>query len=703
MTGGGPLQLQIARHFAWLLRPDVRKATRSETGPNQAFEGWWLTCGRREYPAFSTIEPQQLEWLRSSVGTLDVAGVGTLAIPRAMQLVLQYRPDVRRALGKSPAAMAAWFFTSGLTEHELLGLVDATWVRELDRPVMISCDLNAKGSVLPSEQPPAPNLLMVLIWQLLPKPQQSAQSLRSPQGRWLFLASFFDGVGRSPALRQLLAPRWRVWLGQVVASHATGKVGLKPRWQMLGLSASSVAWIDEPLQVSPSSSHPFEQFASGRSGLTDRAGQTQLVGATADGSNRVTAQLCGSAMGLTPQAVTSPWVPVGAAPDWRTRPFGVNLYGFAFGELGIGEDVRMAVQACEAVGIPYRVVNVDPGQQLRQADRILASKVVRASDEEPYAFNVFCMPGFDMVGRVVMREGPKLLEGHYNIGWWPWELPVWPQRWRAAFDLVAEVWASTTYTQATYLAATAKPVICVPLAVSVQRMRPLLRPDVGLPERKFLFLFVFDANSFLPRKNPQAVVEAFVQAFAPRDRRVGLVIKTMNGRPGNPVWDAFRAHCAADARIVLLEQTMDREDLLGLVNACDAYVSLHRAEGFGRTLAEAMLLGKPVVTTDFSGNTDFVDGKHGFPVTWTKRPVAPGEYLFVEPDDHAWWAEPDVASAAAQMRAARESARKSGFSNTVKEYAQQAFAPARIGNLMARRLHQLWVGHAGAGPHASSG
>ena len=125
----------------------------------------------------------------------------------------------------------------------------------------------------------------------------------------------------------------------------------------------------------------------------------------------------------------------------------MNLYGFAFGELGIGEDVRMAVQACEAADIPYRVVNVDPGAQLRQADRLLGGHVERAQDAAPYAFNVFCMPGFDMVGRVVMREGSHVLQGHYNIGWWPWELPVWPQRWKPAFDLVQEVWAATRFTE----------------------------------------------------------------------------------------------------------------------------------------------------------------------------------------------------------------------------------------------------------------
>jgi hypothetical protein len=83
---------------------------------------------------------------------------------------------------------------------------------------------------------------------------------------------------------------------------------------------------------------------------------------------------------------------------------------------------------------------------------------------------------------------------------------------------------------------------------------------------------------------------------------------------------------------------------------------MHRAEGFGRTPAEGMLLGKPVVGTDFSGNTDFLTQDTGYPVKWTRRAVAPGEYPFSEPDEQAWWAEPDVGHAARQMRAARAAA-----------------------------------------------
>lgn len=127
-----------------------------------------------------------------------------------------------------------------------------------------------------------------------------------------------------------------------------------------------------------------------------------------------------------------------AAPRWRlladAPAFGVNLIGFAFGELGIGEDLRMAAQACDAAGVPFKVLNIDPGKHLRQADRLLAPHCTDDVAELPYAINLFCLTAAD-TQRVYAERGAALFDGRHNIGWWPWELPVWPQRWRGAFTL----------------------------------------------------------------------------------------------------------------------------------------------------------------------------------------------------------------------------------------------------------------------------
>jgi glycosyltransferase involved in cell wall biosynthesis len=229
----------------------------------------------------------------------------------------------------------------------------------------------------------------------------------------------------------------------------------------------------------------------------------------------------------------------------------------------------------------------------------------------------------------------------------------------------------------------------MPLPASVARVKPLsasTRRVLGLPARSFLFLYVFDFNSYLARKNPFAALEAFSHAFPAGDDSVALVLKTMNSNPRNAVWKRFVRECKADPRIVLIDKTLDRGEVLGLIQACDAYLSLHRSEGFGRTLAEAMLFGKPVVGTNFSGNVDFLTAKTGFPVKWKRQAVLADEYPFVTEADAAWWAEPDIADAARQMRAARVAVKDKSFAARVKHYAENQFAPERIGKLMLERV-----------------
>jgi len=389
---------------------------------------------------------------------------------------------------------------------------------------------------------------------------------------------------------------------------------------------------------------------------------------------------------LSTRLAPSP-VPVGG---WK---FGVNLIGFAFGELGIGEDLRMAAQACEAAGLPFKVLNIDPGKHLRQADRLMAPHCTDNIADLPYAINIFCLTGFDTL-RVYAEKGPALFDGRHNIGWWPWELPVWPQRWIEAFSVVDEVWAAARFTQTMFIAQTDKHVTLMPLPVSVARLKKTSRRMLGLPTKRFLFLFVFDFNSYLARKNPLAVIDAFQKAFPVADGTVGLVLKTMNSRPAERAWLAFVERCASDRRITLLDCTLDRAQVLGLVDACDAYVSLHRSEGFGRTLAEAMLLGKPVVGTDFSGNTDFLNRKTGYPVRWSRREVLVGEYPFIEAHDTAWWAEPDLAHAAVQLRAAR-SAAGSDWALQLPAQMEATFSPTVIGERMKAVLSERFASRSG--------
>ena len=373
--------------------------------------------------------------------------------------------------------------------------------------------------------------------------------------------------------------------------------------------------------------------------------------------------------------------PTAAIPQ-AEKPFGLNIYGFAYGELGIGEDLRMAVECCEAANIPFHVVNVDAGSA-RQADMHLKGKVSESSELPPYSTNLFCLPAFDTVSRVFMQKGAGVFEGYRNIGWWPWELAVFPKAWRPyAFELVDEVWASSQFLYDMYTKATEKPVKLVPLAVSVERMTPYPRSHFGLPKEKFLFLYIFDFNSSVARKNPMAALTAFKFGFNLTDSGVGFVFKVMNTKIDNPIWQQFRKECKSDSRITLIEETLDRSEVLGLINACDAYISPHRTEGFGRTLAEAMLIGKPIAATGYSGNKDFMKRAQSFLVEFNLVKLKEFDYQWFETTEEAVWAEINIQDLAKCMNIMRNSK----FPNTPSRIT--IFSADEIGGKIKNALTQ---------------
>jgi glycosyltransferase involved in cell wall biosynthesis len=344
------------------------------------------------------------------------------------------------------------------------------------------------------------------------------------------------------------------------------------------------------------------------------------------------------------------------------RPFGVNLVGYSYGQLGIGEDLRMTAQALKVANVPFAVVDFPPGADVPQGDRSVARYVV---EEGPYAINLFCMTALE-TGRFYAERGRQQFAGRYNIGYWPWELEQWPKDWSLVFGLVDEVWVSTSHIRDALLTARdpafEKPLHVMPLVVEVPgapqlrsaSARRATRAHHGLPASARLFCFAFDLNSSIHRKNPQAVVQAFRRAFPASlytAAEVGLVVKVQPPRRPHRAWESLKRLAAQDPRIHIVEQSLPRRELLGLFAACDCFVSLHRAEGFGRGLAEALQLGLHVITTDYSGNTDFCRrpefAGQVSAVPWRWAAVRAGQYPYGEGQR---WANPDVTAATTAMR-----------------------------------------------------
>jgi glycosyltransferase involved in cell wall biosynthesis len=361
--------------------------------------------------------------------------------------------------------------------------------------------------------------------------------------------------------------------------------------------------------------------------------------------------------------------------------FGVNLYGHAGARLGIGEDVRMALMSLQSAGVPLTLHSV-PATGLPDVERI-ASANTQGVD---YAINLFCLAGLETF-QLARHRGHRLFDGHYNIGFWPWELPEWPNILHGCFDLVDEIWSSSIFTAEAFRKSSRKPVRHLPMAVTVDDTKGYGRRGLDLPTDRFLFGTALDGNSRFARKNPFAVIRAFQLAF-PEDSSVGLVIKGQRVE-GSAEWRRMEVEASNDPRILLLTGSFPRGKLLDLYRNLDVFISLHRSEGFGRNIAEAMLLAKPVIVTNYSGNLDFTTKDNALLVNAKLTAVKEGEYHFA---DGLEWAEPAVPEAAEAMKAIREDHMlRAKLSAAGRRTVAQMFNPEEVGARYRLELERIFA------------
>jgi glycosyltransferase involved in cell wall biosynthesis len=249
-----------------------------------------------------------------------------------------------------------------------------------------------------------------------------------------------------------------------------------------------------------------------------------------------------------------------------------------------------------------------------------------------------------------------LEHARYLIGQFYWELSEIGSVHECGLSMMDEIWVATEYLREVYRKHVPVPVHVMGQAVEAPaREAPRSRALFDLPEDAYVFLFTFDANSGVERKNPLAAVKAFRRAFARGAEKAALVLKTRNA--GGLQADLERAHwrqvlhlASGDGRIHILDRTMDAAELAALQAACDCYVSLHRSEGFGYGPAEALVMGKPVITTGYSGVTDFCTSETALLVDYTLERVPQKAYPYMDAARDYYWAAPDVETAARQMR-----------------------------------------------------
>jgi hypothetical protein len=327
--------------------------------------------------------------------------------------------------------------------------------------------------------------------------------------------------------------------------------------------------------------------------------------------------------------------------DYAAPPeAGVNVVGYLNSERGVGEVARQVLAALRSRDIP--ATGIDTPTDPAAIERELAK--LRSADH-PYDYNLICVNA-DMTPAVTAGLGRKFFEGRRTAGLWFWEVSVFPDYWRRSFDEVDEVWVATEHIAEALRSLTSKPVRTVRVPLTPGPVGDMTRAELGMPDG-FCFLFVFDYRSVFRRKNPLGLVQAFKEAFKAGEGP-SLVIKSICGDEF-PADRAKLVEAIADRpEIHLIEETISVEAKNAMIANCDCYVSLHRSEGLGLTMAEAMYFGRPVIATAYSGNLDFMTEENSFLVPYTAAKIGPDADPYPPEGE---WAEPDLATAAAMMKA----------------------------------------------------
>jgi len=370
----------------------------------------------------------------------------------------------------------------------------------------------------------------------------------------------------------------------------------------------------------------------------------------------------------------------GSTAGARAGP-GVNVAGYFSSIVGVGEIARQVVRALETQDVAVSTVGLDASRSRAEYGAEESVRSAGGVEAAVHPVNLICVNA-DVLPAFVDDAGPAFFAGRRSIGYWWWEVKRFPERWRGSFDHVDEVWVGSEYVAEALREVAPIPVVKVPVPVAVPELEPVERSALGLPEG-FIFLFAFDYNSVFERKNPLAAVEAFARAFDPESAAV-LVLKSINHEHDPGGHERLATTAAVHPNVHLIERYVSRTEKDAMIAACDCYVSLHRSEGFGLTMAEAMYLGRPVIATRYSGNLEFMTPQNSYLVDHELVPIGAGADPY--PADGEW-AEPDLDHAARLMRevfedqpAARERALRG------QADIRERHSPEAAGRVMAVRL-----------------
>jgi len=366
----------------------------------------------------------------------------------------------------------------------------------------------------------------------------------------------------------------------------------------------------------------------------------------------------------------------------RSRPFGVNLIGPVRGDYGLGESCRILADVLKAGEVPFTILHTRLSKRVPETNR---SKSSFESLKLPYSINLMHINSSQLAA-VLFRYGRKIDLSNYNIGYLLWELPEFPQEELYTLDVYDEIWTPSEYLTSIFRSYTSKPVYTMRYGLSVpETSRAYDRKYFGLPEEIFLFLFSYDGTSNSERKNPTEVLQAYKRAFSKDRNDVGLVIKASHTTEEER--ERIKTEMQGYENVFVLSESMKKVEFNSLLKNADVFVSLHRAEGFGLVPAEAMLLGTPVIATNWSANSEFMNSEVACPV--------PARIVELDRDYPPYkkgyhWADPDVSAAADYMvKLVSDRSYYDEIAANAQKYITQKFDVNRAGTEMRGRIGEI--------------
>jgi glycosyltransferase involved in cell wall biosynthesis/2-polyprenyl-3-methyl-5-hydroxy-6-metoxy-1,4-benzoquinol methylase len=364
---------------------------------------------------------------------------------------------------------------------------------------------------------------------------------------------------------------------------------------------------------------------------------------------------------------------------------GVNLAGFFSAQLGLGESARLLVRALRARDIP--VVPVQG--RLLPSGRGAAEFAYVTPDHAEHPVSILMLNG-DSIPEFAAEVGADFFRDRYTIGFYWWEVDPYPaDAWDPGLKYVDELWAGTEFVGDILRKGVDIPVTVVRVPVAEPPPVTVDRAHFGLPDDATLFAFIYDYESSGQRKNPLGLVQAYTKAFGPNDG-CHLLLKSL-GHIHRPA-DHEEVLVAASGRpdITIIDRFLTAEEKDSLVGLCDCYVSPHRSEGFGYTVAEAMAYGKPVVCTAYAGVLDFANEQTARLVKWA--PAITGPFAIPYPPDSRW-ADPDPEDLARQMRWVYEHPEEAAeMGRRAAAAIKQTHSYAASGASLEQRLEEIYKG-----------